>query len=116
VMLSGSRSFFICDDVNEEILERLSRGDIHPSGPLWGKGDLPAQEGVNSLEKNILSAYPLFCSGLEKAGMKQECRALRLPVNDLNWAWLTGNDLQLNFSLSAGSYATSVLREICDYQ
>jgi len=114
VMLSGSRSFFICDDVNEEILERLSRGDIHPSGPLWGKGDLPVQEEVNSLEKNILSAYPLFCSGLEKAGMKQECRALRLTVNDLNWAWLTGNDLQLNFSLPSGTFATSVLQEICE--
>ncbi|WP_455198005.1 tRNA pseudouridine(13) synthase TruD, partial [Kaarinaea lacus] len=33
VMLSGSRSYFVCDEVDEEIMERCNRGDVHPSGP-----------------------------------------------------------------------------------
>lgn len=116
VMLSGSRSYFLCDEVNEEILQRLASGDIHPSGPLWGKGDLPSQGECATLERKVLSSYELFCSGLEQAGMKQERRALRVLVNGLQWNWLAEDVLQLEFSLPAGSYATSVLREICDYQ
>lgn len=116
VMLSGSHSYFICDEINEEIMQRLSVGDIHPSGPLWGKGDLPVKAQAKELENAILLPYTLFCNGLEKAGMKQERRALRLLVNDLQWTWLSETDLQLNFSLPAGTFATAVLREVCEYQ
>jgi len=37
-----------------------------------------------------------------------------LPVGGLTWQWLTDTGLELNFSLPAGSYATSVLRELVD--
>ena len=116
VMLSGSRSYIVCEQVDDEILERLAMGDVHPSGPLWGKGDLPSKDKAEELEKDVLSYYPLFCDGLEKASLKQERRALRLMVSGLCWNWLSEEDLQLGFSLPAGSYATSVLREVCNYQ
>ncbi|WP_455217049.1 tRNA pseudouridine(13) synthase TruD [Kaarinaea lacus] len=116
VMLSGSRSYFVCEDIDNEIMERCGRGDVHPSGPLWGKGELSSIADAEMLEREVLSDHSLFREGLEKAGMKQERRALRLTVKDLTWSWLDKNDLQLNFSLPAGSYATSVLREICRYQ
>lgn len=116
VMLSGSRSYFVCEQVDDEILERLAMGDVHPSGPLWGKGDLPSKDKAEELERDVLSSYPLFCDGLKKAGLKQERRALRLMVSGLCWNWLSEEDLQLGFSLPAGSYATSVLREVCNYQ
>lgn len=115
-MLSGSRSYFVCDDLDNNITERLNAGDIHPSGPLWGRGDLASQGDVEQLEKSVLSAYPLFCEGLEKAGLKQERRALRVMVDDLHWTWLEDKVLELAFSLPAGCYATSLLREVCDYR
>jgi tRNA pseudouridine13 synthase len=125
IMLAGSRSFFVCDDVDEKIKQRLEENDIHPSGPLWGRGELSAQGEAAELEKSILSPHSLFCEGLEKAGLKQERRALRLSVNDLQWSWLDLSqqevdqqsnqhiaNLQLNFSLPSGTYATTVLREV----
>lgn len=115
VMLSGSRSYFVCDEVDDEIADRLAAGDIHPSGPLWGKGDLATKAEVEQLERDVLSPYATFREGLEKAGLKHERRALRLLVNDLQWNWLSEADLQLNFSLPAGTYATAVLREVCNY-
>jgi tRNA pseudouridine13 synthase len=120
VMLAGSRSFFVCDTVDQSIKDRLDQGDIHPSGPLWGRGELPARAEAANIEHQALNRYELFRSGLEQAGMKQERRALRLLVNDLNWNWLTDEvevkNLQLHFTLPAGAYATAVLREVCLYQ
>jgi tRNA pseudouridine13 synthase len=127
IMLDGSRSFFVCDQVDEVIAQRLKDNDIHPSGPLWGRGELSAQDEAGKLEKTVVASHSAFCEGLEKAGLKQERRALRLSVNDLQWTWLDGleqeagtktfhekrtSDLQLTFTLPAGAYATAVLREV----
>jgi tRNA pseudouridine13 synthase len=88
VMLAGSRSFFVCDEIDEKIKRRLEDNDIHPSGPLWGRGELSAHDEAGELEKTVVASHSLFCEGLEQAGLKQERRALRLTVNDLQWTWL----------------------------
>jgi tRNA pseudouridine13 synthase len=109
-MLDG-RSACFADDNSAEIESRLKSLDIHPTGPLWGRGTSMAQADCLQLENAIAQQFPVFCSGLEKAGMDQERRALRLRVKDLQWR-IDNDVLQLSFALPAGSYATMVLREI----
>lgn len=112
-MLRGSRSFFVAEVIDAEIESRLADKDISPSGPLWGRGELPCLQQARELELSVLADQSGFQKGLEEAGMKQERRALRLAVNQLQWAWLPAGDaLELAFELAVGSYATSVLREI----
>ena len=127
VMLSGSRSFFPVETVDAEITARLASGDIHPSGPLWGRGELATHGEAGYLEREIMAEHPLFCEGLERAGLKQERRALRLLVNDLHWQWLDDTSLQtsgevnngpvlrLEFSLPPGAFGTALLREVSNY-
>lgn len=113
LQLAGSRSFFIAEVIDDDIIERLARSDVLPSGPLWGRGSLPSLGVALDLEESVLAGFSAYRAGLEKAGLKQERRALRLPVNDLQWQWLDDeNSLQLTFSLPAGCYATSVLGEL----
>jgi tRNA pseudouridine13 synthase len=113
LMLAGSRSFFVADELTADIEARLVSGDVLPSGPLWGRGQLPSEGAALALEQAVLADYPLFCQGLEKAGLKQERRALRLLIDGFDWQWLTAEqDLQLSFSLPSGCYATAVLREL----
>ena len=64
------------------------------------------------LETRVLAAYPDWLQGLEAAGLKQDRRALRLPVTELYWQHAVADNLVLAFSLPAGAYATSVLREL----
>ncbi|MEI8208726.1 MAG: tRNA pseudouridine(13) synthase TruD [Methylococcales bacterium] len=45
-------------------------------------------------------------------GVESDRRALRVNVADLQWQWVQDEVLELTFTLPAGSYATSVLREI----
>lgn len=112
MMLEGTRGFFVPERIDAEIHERLARMDIHPSGPLWGRGQSKVEGDVLALEQDCLSDYREWCSGLEKAGLEQDRRSLRLTVTDLQWT-LSANQLELSFSLPAGCFATSVVREIC---
>ncbi|MCU4676909.1 tRNA pseudouridine(13) synthase TruD [Catenovulum sp. 2E275] len=118
-ILSGSNSFFKADVIDDEIIARFESGDILLSGSLFGKGDSIVSGEVAQLEENCLNAYPQIVAGLIEAGLKQERRALQLPVSDFNWSYSQNNNeyfLEVEFKLPAGCFATSVLREIVDYQ
>ena len=112
-MLAGSRGFFTSDVVDDELLRRVNEFDIHPSGPLWGKGELPSKQQVHELETTALAELSQWREGLEKAGLKMERRSLRLMVEDLKWEY-ADKMLVLEFSLPAGCFATAVLREIVE--
>ncbi len=113
-MLDGSRSVFGPEALSEEIEGRLAAFDIHPSGPLWGLGDLRSTSKALEFESAAI-ADPVAMrlrAGLEQAGLKQERRALRLRPADLSWRWLEPTSLELTFSLPPGTYATVVLAEL----
>lgn len=113
LVLDGTSSFFRTDVIDETLAHRLAGWDVHPSGPLWGRGAAPCGSEMNATEAAWLTPFDAFRSGLEHAGMAQERRPLRLAARDLSWD-LAGETLTLSFALDAGSYATSVLREAVD--
>lgn len=110
--LRGSRSWFGPEPWNEALAARLASGDIHPSGPLWGRGALPSAGEVRALEQSIVDAETELAVGLVNAGLQQDRRALRLQPADLVWSWLADDILQLGFTLPPGTYATVVVREL----
>jgi tRNA pseudouridine13 synthase len=113
-MLDGSRSVFGPEPWSEVLAERLARFDIHPSGPLWGRGELRSQGAARALELATLEGEPLGAlrAGLERAGLEQERRALRLRPLSLTFDWPEPRTLMLRFGLPAGCYATTVLAEL----
>ena len=113
-MLDGSRSVFGPEPWSEVLAERLARFDIHPSGPLWGRGELRSQGEARALELAALDGEPLGAlrDGLERAGLDQERRALRLRPQSLTFDWPEPRTLMLRFGLPAGCYATTVLAEL----
>jgi len=111
MMLAGSHSVFCVESLDDSIVSRVEQHDIDPTGPLWGRGRLATSGDVLMLEQAVAESHPLWCEGLERAGMKQERRALRVPVTELEWQF-TNDQCELSFFLPAGSYATSVLREL----
>lgn len=116
MILNGSRSFFVPEIIDETIRRRLAEGDIHPSGPLWGRGELPTKSAVRELEAAVASEYPDLARGLEAAGLEQERRALRVIPQEFNAVWLDQTTFRLTFVLPPGSYATVLLSELADYR
>jgi len=113
MLLDNSHSYFLAEDIDEKIIQRLKEHDIHPSGPLWGRGELLSKGAVAKLESELPDKFEIFDLGLRNARLDQERRSLRLSVNDLHYSHDVENKiLYLSFFLPAGGYATSVLREI----
>ncbi len=110
---TASRSFFIAgpDECNDP---RLAELDVHPTGPLWGEGELASQAQTLHDEQHVATTLAQLCTWLERANLQQERRILRLPVRDLTWNFPTENCLQLQFILPPGCFATVVLRELVD--
>ena len=115
-MLDGSRSVFGPEVLSEALQARLHAFDIHPSGPLWGQGELRSIDTARELEFAALQGDTAarLRTGLERAGLKQERRALRLRPQDMAWCWRDDGALELGFALPPGCYATTVLRELGD--
>ncbi len=117
-ILDGKRTYFgpltaqDLDDPESEIVARCARGEIHPSGPLWGRGSLPSADACAALEQSVVDGFRIFADGLERAGLDQERRALRVRVPALSVEWPGESDCLLRFELPAGAYATAFVREL----
>ncbi|MGB5064194.1 MAG: tRNA pseudouridine(13) synthase TruD [Candidatus Competibacter sp.] len=111
LMLAGSHSIFAIEEADDAIRQRVATFDLHPTGPLWGIGELLSTGAGRDLETAVAALLPLFRDGLAAAGLKQERRALRLMVQDATLEWSTPGVAVLGFRLPAGAYATTVLRE-----
>ncbi len=115
VMLSGTNSHFLAENVDDELTQRLAEGDIHPSAPLWGRGRTAAALIAHEYEQVVLEPYQEILEKMEQIGLDQSRRALRLCVPDLSWRWGDDKTLVLKFTLPVGAYATSLLREVIRY-
>jgi tRNA pseudouridine13 synthase len=113
-MLAGSHSIFGPEPLTPELSARLTSGDIDPTGPLWGVGELRSAGAVAALERDAAAPVDDLVRGLVACGLRQERRALVLRPLDLVANWLTDSALELRFSLNKGLYATVLIREICD--
>ena len=132
--LDGRGSVFPIDAMDATLTSRCEGLDIHPTGPLWGRGSPPTQARVGELEARVANEFQQACALVADAGMDQERRALRLAVRDLEWDGEPGgptgqpgapigqprgptgqaNAIVLRFRLTRGSFATTVLRELIE--
>jgi len=120
--LDGSQSFFKpseAETLSGTLDTRLESLDIHPTGPLPGIGEPVVDGDVAELERTCLAAHADLVDGLCRFNVKAMRRSLRSRVGDLKWQWQSEAGepiLRLSFGLSAGCFATTVLRELIAYQ
>jgi len=124
VQLAGSHSHFCAqgDDAPVSLAARLAAWDLHPTGPLAGKGDIQPMDEAAELEDRILAQWfggedspgnglawqaALARQGLDGARRALRCRPLELLVQPEN-----EHTLQLAFVLPPGAYATVLLESL----
>lgn len=112
--LDGRASHFRVEAADEALAARSASLDIHPTGPLWGRGVPPSGGRVLELEQRVAAGLTAACELVARAGMEQERRSLRLAVRDLRWRRdaEAADSIVVEFRLSRGAYATTVLREV----
>ncbi|PKH89398.1 tRNA pseudouridine(13) synthase TruD [Colwellia sp. Bg11-28] len=125
LMLAGTQSVFHLDEVDSAIQQRFTDKDVDITAPMWGAGELMTSNAPQVLEQEVATKNLEFCEGLPRFGLKQERRRIRLTVSDTDIELLSAeeysaqeesNAVKISFFLPAGCYATTVLRELLNYQ
>jgi tRNA pseudouridine13 synthase len=118
--LDGTNRYFMvaAAEWDDELQARLECFDIHVSGPLAGvqdpKDKYVCHDEAADIEDGVLREFPLLVDGLRHFQLKAARRPLRFTPGALAWQWLAPRELNLQFTLPRGSYATSFLREVCN--
>lgn len=109
--LDGRGSVFAVPVIDETLEARSAALEIHPTAPLVGDGEALVSGEALELEQTVSAGFPEALAVISAEGMNAERRALRMRVRDLSYDY-SGDALRLTFALGAGSFATTVLREI----
>ncbi len=125
LMLAGTQSVFHLDEIDNAIQQRFTDKDVDITAPMWGAGELMTSEVPLALEQEIATKNQEFSEGLPRFGLKQERRRIRLTVSDTDIELLLAEEdsaeegnhaVKISFFLPSGCYATTVLRELLNYQ
>ncbi|MDX1592726.1 MAG: tRNA pseudouridine(13) synthase TruD [Gammaproteobacteria bacterium] len=111
LVLDGRRGYFVGTADDPELPARLAALEVHPSGPLWGRGGALGDCEAGDRERGWLAPFASWQRGLERFGLEADRRALRVRARELE-SHLDGPVLELGFTLPAGSFATVLLREL----
>jgi len=113
LMLDGRHSFFIAEADDAALPARIASGDVHTSGPLWGKGGTQAEGECAEFEQGVIAEDALLAEGLVREGLEPARRPLRVIPRNMHWQLDEAHGvLRVGFDLPAGSYATAVMREV----
>ncbi len=112
VMLDGRRSYFLAEPGDAELEARRTAMDVHPSGPLPGRGESPAAAIARAVEDAELATHAALVALLAGERIDHERRSLRLPVREFDWTFSDDDTLVLRFVLPRGTFATAVLHEV----
>jgi tRNA pseudouridine13 synthase len=112
VRLDQAGAMFSIEDVARES-PRLTSGDIHLTGPIFGPKARPTSAEAAALEESMIEALGLNAEAREKLAKLAPGtrRDLIAPITDLQVRWAAVGRLEVEFSLPSGSYATEVIRQ-----
>ena len=90
---------------------QFALGEIGITAALAGDNALPTQVDALALEQPFLDEEPDLMALICGNRMRHDRRDIALKPQGLAWS-VNGNNITMTFSLDAGSFATSIVREL----
>lgn len=113
LQLTGRGSWFVAEEAELASLQtRTDNDELRVTAPLPGSGDWGTQGAALAFEQQSLADEAELIKLLERERVDAARRAVLVKPRDLRWSWWDEVTVELNFWLPAGSFATSVVREI----
>ena len=113
LQLAGRGSWFVAPQTELAALQqRLDAGELRITAALPGDGDGGICGEALAFERRVLEAYPDLLALLARERVEPARRAVLLQPQALAWNWWDDATVELTFALPAGSFATSVVREL----
>lgn len=111
VAQTSSGNLVVDADNMAEIQAQLTDGKASITAALAGDNALPTQADALALEQPFLDEEPDLMALIRGNRMRHDRRNIALKPQDFAWN-VEGNNITLTFSLDAGSFATSIVREL----
>ncbi len=90
----------------------MDSGELLITAALPGSGDWGPQRAALAFEQATLADQTELLTLLTREKVEAARRAMLLFPRDLRWQWQDDATLEVSFWLPAGSFATSVIREL----
>ncbi|EOV9590913.1 tRNA pseudouridine(13) synthase TruD [Cronobacter sakazakii] len=113
LQLAGRGSWFVATP--EELTDlqaRVDNGELLITAALPGCGDWGTQHAALTFEQTTLADETELLTLLTREKVEAARRAMLLFPRELRWHWQDNATLEVSFWLPAGSFATSVIREL----
>lgn len=113
LQLSGRGSWFVAnEDELAELQARVEKRELCVTAPLPGDGASGTQGEALAFEQRCLTGQDTLLGLLRRERVEVARRAALLYPQQMRWSWLDDTSVTLDFWLPAGSFATSVVREV----
>lgn len=113
LQLTGRGSWFVAEEAELTTLQdRVDNDELRVTAPLPGSGSWGTQGSALAFEQQSLAAEAELITLLEREKVDAARRALLVKPRDLRWSWQDDLTVELNFWLPAGSFATTLVREV----
>jgi len=113
LQLTGRGSWFVAQpDELAESQRRVDQHELRITAPLPGRGEPGPQADALAFEQQALADETLLLGLIEREKVDAARRAMLMVPRDMQWSWWDDVTLELAFWLPAGSFATSVVREL----
>jgi len=113
LQLTGRGSWFVAEEAELTTLQaRTNNNELRITAPLPGSGDWGSKGEALAFEQQSLAHEAALIALLEREKVEAARRALLVVPRDLRWNWWDDVTVELAFWLPAGSFATSLVREL----
>lgn len=113
LQLAGRGSWFVASEEERvELQARVDAKTLMITAALPGSGDWGAQRAALAFEQQAVADAPELQALLVREKVEAARRAMLLYPQKLCWNWWDDVTVELRFWLPAGSFATSVVREL----
>lgn len=113
LQLTGRGSWFVAaEDELPTLQQRVMQHELRITAPLPGSGNAGPVGQALSFEQQSLADEGDLLALLQRERVEASRRAMLVVPRDLQRNWLDNATLELSFWLPAGSFATSVAREL----
>ena len=113
LQLTGRGSWFVAAEEELPGLQaRTENNELRVTAPLPGSGDPGTQGEALAIEQKSLAHETALIALLARERVEAARRAALVVPRDLRWSWWDDVTVELSFWLPAGSFATSLVREL----
>ncbi|HCC5834522.1 tRNA pseudouridine(13) synthase TruD [Citrobacter farmeri] len=113
LQLAGRGSWFVATQEDlAELQRRVDEKELMVTASLPGSGEWGTQRDALAFEQSAIAEEHALQSLLLREKVEASRRAMLLYPQQLSWNWWDDITVELRFWLPAGSFATSVVREL----